>query len=309
MCWKKGHKKPFWCVALWCLLSMTGCAIDDDRDICCGNVWMEYKYYPYGVEELTTYIHSMRHFLFDSEGRFVCEIMGGSDLSHQRFSLSTGDYTMVTLGNADQPLAFDASDHTLQSLEMELTKCTPSGKFLNADQLYWGFCPMHIEEQGEQRFVTYMNNIHCHLYIRVLWHNMPSDVGDYRMELHRVPVGYKLSPDQIYTVDDKVMPVSNGDFQTYVQRTPLKAQELQEEFVTLRYNDDTIPYFQLWFGDKAVTDLIDLGRAFQTWGWRPEATAVQEYRIQMTIYSNGTVEVKPWMGTDVEDWQDGGSFG
>ena len=289
---------------------MTGCAIEDDRDDCCGNVLMEYQYLPYGVDEFTMYIHSLRHFLFDSEGRFVYEITDeDGDLQRQRLSLSEGDYTLLTLGNADQPLAFDASDQTLNTLQMELTQRTSSGEYLNADELYWGLCNMHIAGRGEQHFVTYMNNIHCHLQVRVLWYNMPGDVGDYRMELSQVPVGYKLSPRDTYTVDDKVMPSNNGVLRTYVRTTPLKAQELQDEFVTLRYNDDTIPYFQLWFGEKAVTGLIDLSRAFRTWGWRPEATAVQEYRIQMTIFSDGTVEVKPWMATDVEDWQDGGSFG
>lgn len=300
-----------WTLALATLfgaLSQGGCAIDDDRDICCYNTLMEFSYVPYGIEELTTYIHSFRHFVFDDQGRFVCEILHGKDLRRQRFDLPEGDYTMISLGNAEQQLAFDASDHTLRSLEMELAQRTASGKYLNADELYWGICPMHVVKGNDNRFVTRMNNIHCHLHVKVVWYNMPEEVGDYRLELSGVPVGYSLNPESCYRVDDKILPAINGNLETYVRRTPLKAQELQAEFITMRYTDDTLPVFRLWFGEQAVTEPIDLGRAFETWGWRPQATAVQEYRIQLTIYSNGTVEVRPWIDADVEDWQNGGTF-
>lgn len=299
---------PLVLAALLGALAQTGCAIDDDRDICCNNTLMEFKYIPYGIEELTSYIHSFRHLVFDAEGRFVCEILHDGDLHRQRFDLPEGDYTMISLGNADQELAFDASDHTLRSLEMELVCRSGEGSYMNADELFWGVCPMHIGKGNNNRFVTYMNNIHCHLHIKVMWYNMPNDVGDYRMELSQVPVGYALDPERSYTINDKILPADNGMRATHVQMVPLKAQELQTEFITLRYGDDSIPVFRLWFGERPVTNAIDLSRAFRTWGWRPSATAVQEYRIQLTIYSNGTVEVKPWIDADVEDWQNGGTF-
>lgn len=290
------------------LLSGVGCAIDDDRDVCCGNICMETKYLPYGVEELTTYIHSLRHFVFDQDGVFLCEVPAGRDLQTTRFSLPTGSYTMLTIGNSEQLLNFHAEDHTLNSLEVELTNTTPSGKYRNADELYWGVCSMEVDETKRNTFVTYMNNIHSHLHIKVLWNNMPEDVGDYRMELQQVPIGYTLGPDGYYTVGDKIIPLNNDTLATYVRRTPLKAQELQDEFITVRYTRNHIPVFQLWFGDKAVTQPIDLSRAFNTWGWNPEATAVQEYRIQLTLFADGSVEVRPWIDADVEDWQDGGTF-
>lgn len=305
---RRVHKWVFSAAVLIEAMLSGGCAIDDDRDICCDNALMEFKYLPYGVEELTTYIHSLRHYVFDSGGKFYGEILHDGAAGRLRIDLPEGDYTMLTLGNADQDLVFDASDHTLRTLEMELTHCTSSGQYLNADELYWGVCPMHIAQGTRNHFVTYMNNIHCHLHIKVMWYNMPEDVGEYRMELSEVPVGYSLNPDNCYQVDDKRMPACNGHLATYVQTTPLKSQELQTEFVTMRYTDETIPVFRLWFGDRAVTGSIDLSRAFKTWGWRPEATAVQEYRIQLMIYSNGTVEVRPWIDADVEDWQNGGTF-
>ena len=44
-------------VAGLCLL-LCACSLEDDRDICCGNIRMEIRYVPYGVEELATYIRS-----------------------------------------------------------------------------------------------------------------------------------------------------------------------------------------------------------------------------------------------------------
>ena len=167
---------------------------------------------------------------------------------------------------------------------------------------------MEVDETRRNSFVTYMNNIHSHLHVKVTWNNMPEDVGDYRMELQQVPIGYTLGPDGVYRVGDKIIPRNPDTLATYVRRTPLKAQEMQDEFITVRYTRDRIPVFQLWFGDKAVTSPIDLSRAFNTWGWNPEATAVQDYRIQLTLFANGTVEVRPWIDADVEDWQNGGTF-
>ena len=219
-----------------------------------------------------------------------------------------GDYTLLTLGNAESPLAFEAGDRTLATLEMELAGLTPSGEYLDADELYWGVCRMHVDGSRQQTFTTYMNNIHCHLHVKVMWHNMPEDVGAYRMEIGQVPVGYSLCPDRCHTVGDKLIPAGNGKLATHVERTPLKAQELRGEFVTMRYTAEHIPVFRLWFGDKAVTEPIDLRRAFRTWGWNPDAAAVQEYRIQLTLFADGSVEVRPWIDADVEDWQDGGTF-
>lgn len=308
------HNVVLRCAVLMSLFLLAGCAIEDDRDVCCGNVVMEYSYTPYGVEELSECIHSMRHFLFDGDGRYVSEVGDDGGKLRQRVALSAGEYTMVTVGNMDRPLNFDASDGTLQTLEMELSARSRAAgggvdDYDNSDELYWGICRMSVRGSGNERFVTHMSNIHCHLAVRVIWYNMPEYVGDYRMELDNVSVGYALSPDRTYVVGDKVMPASNGHTGRYVVTVPLRAQELQTEFVTLRYSDDRLPCLRLWFGDTAVTGPIDLGRAFETWGWRADAAAVQEYRIQLTIYSDNTVEVKPWVEADVEDWQDGGSFG
>lgn len=294
---------------LLAVVPLWGCSLDDDRDVCCDNLRMEFRYVPYGIEELPTYIHRMRHFVFDASDRFVCELPSGPDLRLLRFKLPPGEYTMLTVGNLESRMEFRSGDRSLKTLEMELLEFTESGNCRNSDELYWGFCRFRVVRGPAQRFVTYMNNIHCHLHIKVLWHNMPEYVGDYRMELQDIPRGYRLDPSQSRAVSDKVVPAINGRLCTHELEVPLRSQELRAEFVTLRYTSDYIPVFRLWFGDRAVTGPIDLRRAFRTWGWNPDATAVQEYRIQLTLFSDGAVEVRPWIDADVEDWQNGGTFG
>lgn len=86
------------------------------------------------------------------------------------------------------------------------------------------------------------------------------------------------------------------------------SQELYGEFVTLRYTNDHIPVFRLWFGDEAVTGDIDLSRAFREWGWYPSRTHVQKYRILLKLFGDGSVEVSPWVEASIEDWVSGGTF-
>lgn len=110
-------------VAGLCLL-LCACSLEDDRDICCGNIRMEIRYVPYGVEELATYIRSLRHFVFDAGAVSCGDSLRRAD-PDVAFSLPDGDYTLLTLGNAESPLAFEAGDRTLATLEMELAGLTP----------------------------------------------------------------------------------------------------------------------------------------------------------------------------------------
>ncbi len=124
----------------------------------------------------------------------------------------------------------------------------------------------------------------------------------------RFPWGYSLCPDRCHTVGDKLIPAGNGKLATHVERTPLKAQELRGEFVTMRYTAEHIPVFRLWFGDKAVTEPIDLRRAFRTWGLESRRCGRPGIPHPAHAFADGSVEVRPWIAADVEDWQDGGTF-
>lgn len=150
MGWREVHRIVFRLLAAALLLSSAGCSIDDDRDVCCGNVVVEYRYLPYGVDELPTYITSMRHFVFDGDGRYVCEVGDGSNSRRQRFTLPDGDYTMVTLGNAGGSLKFDPEEQTLGTLEAELATQTRAGLYANCERTLLGSVPDARVGRGER---------------------------------------------------------------------------------------------------------------------------------------------------------------
>ncbi len=200
-------------IAVLCLL-LCSCSLDDYRDECCERgPAMRYSYCPYGQEAFAEYISTLRHYLFDEAGNYLGELPPGADLQYQPLSLDAGSYTMVTVGNA--------SDHTLcecapqQGLEASesLTEAAlrrPGGYSLQRRPgLYWGVKSFTVDGEGgvlglptkgtrgaPEEMTTYMNNIHCHLEIKVVWDNMPEYIGDYEMELENVHAGYSLCPER-----------------------------------------------------------------------------------------------------------------
>lgn len=300
--------------ALW--IAPAACDLEDDRDICCEGLVMEYTYLPYGEEAFPQYIQSLRHYLFDEQGGYLGEVPPGRNIMRQPLSLEAGSYTMVSVGNvSEQTLCTCAPQQGLESFELEVQQHFEQQEeaLCNGDQLYWGVKEFAVDEtpgrQARQRMVTQMNNIHCHLEVKVVWNNMPEHIGDYLMELCGVPADYSLCPDRCMQVGKFVVPAHAGELRTHKLRVPLKSQELHAEFVTLRYTDEQIPVLKLWFGNKKVITDIDLARAFNQWGWKPDRLHVQKYRIQIRIFGNGTVEVTPWIDASVDDWEDGGTFG
>lgn len=308
-------------------LALAGCSLDDERDACCEGAIMTYSYRPYEVEAFGDYIHSLRHYLFDAAGTYLGEIPPGQELTRQPLRLDAGSYTMVTLGNAsEQTVCGFAPDEGLENFKLAVRQRFEQQQDIlcNGDQLYWGVKEFTVESgpggsireghgnaaraSGTGRLVTYMNNIHCHLEVKVVWHNVPQDFGEYVMELKEVPAGYSLCPEHCSTVEGFIIPRSEGEPRKHRLRVPMLSQELYGEFVTLRYTNDHIPVFRLWFGDEAVTGDIDLSRAFREWGWYPSRTHVQKYRILLKLFGDGSVEVSPWVEASIEDWVSGGTF-
>lgn len=295
-----------------CLLLLGSCSLDDTRDECCGNLIMEYSYKPYDMEAFDTYIHNLRHFLFDASGGYLGEVPSGKMLTRQSLNLDAGDYTMVTVGNmTEKTLCGCAPEGGLDNFRLLVGQQFEGNPdlYANSDDLYWGVKEFSVDELKRNNYMTYMSNIHCKLEIRVFWNNIPQYIGDYMMELKELPVACSLSPKRSYVINGFSMPDTIGELGSYRLRVPLRSQELYGQFVTLRYWDDLMPVFRLWFGDKAITQEIDLTRAFRAWGWFPGCTHVQEYRIQIQLFSNGTVEVSPWSDMSIEDWVNGGTFG
>ncbi len=283
--------------------------------MCCPDICaMTYTYRPYGTEAFTDYIGSLRHLLIGADGRFISELPPGDNLQYQILELPEGVYTMITIGNYGQSTSLNhetapnVSDLTLNCVADE------------ADELYWGVSRFAIDNTGRgtsldgrdsssprTTLVTHMNNIHCHLTLHVEWYNMPPYIGTYDMELSGVPTGYSLHPDNATTADGFLVPVHNSTA-GHSKRVPLEGLALDATFTTLRYTDEAIPTLRLSFSGTQVGPDIDLGRAFLTWGWHPYEIHLQNNKVNIVIYGNGTAELSPMIEGEVSDWIDGGTF-
>ena len=313
-------------VSLSFTVILSGCTLNDDRDLCCyDTLTMHYTYRPQGAEAFCENIFSLRHFLFDADGIFIRELPPGEDMQYQPLGLGAGTYTMITVGNMS-----DISTHehgTEQSLVQFLLRHTALNRnnqsaFTNTDELFWGTKRFTIGSDGKgtelsdsrigyasNRLVTEMSNIHCHLNVTVEWTNRLPHVGTYEMELSGVHTRYSLDPrNATQTADGFDIPAGDNP-QAYRLDVPLRQLELRAEFVTLRYTDTTIPTLSIRFGDESIIPDIDLGKAFRTWGWRPSATHVQEYNILLRVINENRVDVLPMVEGSVVDWGNGGSFG
>lgn len=322
------------------MILLTGCSLDDPRDACCNlSNGMRYVYRPHFIDEFSQHISSMRHLLYDSEGNFIREMEPGSDIQYHTLAIPAGRYMMVNLGNqSDRSELIQSDDGHVSQLTLEST-ALHDGKWLpsslsslrigssdsgialsNTDELFWGVSEFEIDSQGyisdlgfRRRYddygwpVTEMNNIHCHLRVKVEWFNMPPGYGDYELELSGVPSRYSLDPTLSADADRYVVPVSNRT-SSHRLTIPLLGFELDADFVTLRYTDSDIPTLRIYYKGEQISPDIDLQRAFTAWGWWPSAVHVQEYAISVTLYSNGKADVTPLIEGIVNDWIDGGSF-
>lgn len=307
-----------------CLLN--SCSLSDDRDLCCpGSTVMLYRYLPYGRDQFREYIHTLDHYLYDQSGHFVGKVEPGADLQRQPLYLDEGIYTMITVGNAsDFTLLQHSGEEKLDNFFLSTAirnKSVPDAIY-NGDELYWGIKRFIVDNKGftkslekndedaPTQIVTFMNNIHCHLQIRVEWTNMPPYIGEYELKLEGIATRYSMNPDNALTTGNREFIVPSGDHHTsHTLSVPLKSRELYGEFITLRYTDDNIPVLHIRFGEEEITPPIDLSRAFRSWGWKPSNTHVQDYRIRLVIRGNGSVDVSPDISATVEDWVNGGIFG
>ena len=367
-------------IVLWPVLAVlfAGCSLDDDRDLCCpGKLTMHYTYRPSGYEEFGFNIFTLRHFLFDSEGKLIGELPPGDNLQLQPLDLEAGIYTMVTLGNLSERTALGHGDdrvlsqftlsHVGSYLDYFLTDSglgdySPEEEYIswtrnatrddmlraNSDELFWGVKQFAVNADGrgmdysrqrlkrdaeaaaepeaapsahdddeytesfgrlQNRLVTPMNNIHCHLRVMVEWANVPDHIGDYEMELSGVPASYSLHPENASQTAGGFLVPSRGESAVHRLVVPMEQRELIGEFTTLRYDDDMIPTLRIYFGGEPVTPDIDLTKAFRTWGWIPSEIHVQEFGIRLIIYGDGSVRLSPVFEASVEDWVDGGTFG
>lgn len=315
---------------------LIGCETVDERELCCEEVELLYRYVRKAStgDEYKTFVSSMRHFLYDSQGRFIREVP--SNPRHpQRLKmrdLPVGRYTMLTISNATAEhttLNNIGEGTTLGEALLEVT--TNKGKeapyYENGDELFYNTRSFECVSNEKHTYYCDLSNVHCHLHVKVRWkEGRPKYLdGAYQLRQSLVANRYRLSrtPLQINIKESPGAPHGVSTYQQVVHSFPegyhyapihassetLFNMELHFYFVTLRYTNAQYPQIQLFRGGQAVSSEVDLQRAFEAWGWVPDEDAEQIYRIEMVVGADGSVELYPWSDLDVLDWVDGGTFG
>lgn len=301
--------------------TFASCDIEDERDLCCDRIVMEYRYLQEGEDAFAENIRSLRHFLFDAEGRFLQEVPPGNDLRIQLLEpLEIGDYTMVTVGNASAltTLTAPVKGDILDDFRLQVSQASTG----NADKLYYGIRRFTlVKESGhrEQRFVTSLSNVHCKLRVTVKWQNLPPVLTNdpiYQLALTDCAGNYLLDGEAGYSLGEKHFPYSPNWSRKYALGCSLQGLQLIENFVSLRYTNDRLPILHILCREPGtegeytkITPPLDLKKAFAAWGYSPLAVERQEYKIIVTIYLDGHVGVKVEADAGVADWVEGGSFG
>lgn len=297
---------------------LNACDLEDERDLCCGQAVMEYRYQSEGYDKFGEEIEYLRHFLFDGEGQFMEEIPAAPGLCRQELTrLDDGDYTMVTVGNAEEasdlkkPLAGSYLDDFLLNVTADET--------VNTDPLFYGICPFkRNHKEGKQHFVTELSNVHCRLKVTVKWQNLPPVLTKekiYRIDMENCAQGYELNAKRGYQLTHKTFPYSTGWEHHYRRACGLENLQLHAEFISLRYTNEQLPTLTVRCRNEkngefeAITPALDLKKAFTAWGYKPSTVEKQNYKIIITVYLDSHVGMKLEVDTGVMDWIDGGAFG
>ncbi len=319
-------------VTLTLSLLLSGCSTDDDRDICCEELRIDFRYSRGAKDIFPEHIHSLRHLLFDDAGRFVREIPAvPGNLQRLRISrMEAGHYTLVTLGNVSETTRLSSlisGVSTLEELELHTQHPRSDGSENDADPLYWGMLSFTVERNKVHRYLCDMSNIHCRLVVTVRWRDtQPSGTDPFTLQIREVPGRYALSDVRSsyeYVAGDRQTPVSSAERVVhrfpfvYEDRTllihrkdaPRLAGRVRTELRTLRYTDHRIPLLQVYRNGTPIMKEIDLAKPFALWGWKVNSNIEQVYEIEVELHDDGTVVVRPAAQTNVLDWVDGGSVG
>ncbi|MDI9604882.1 MAG: FimB/Mfa2 family fimbrial subunit [Bacteroidota bacterium] len=317
-------------IALVVLSLLTACNIDDDRDICCEGICIDFRYSKGGGDLFPQFISSMRHFVFDESGilRYTIE---GDKTNLQRLSfpsLPVGSYSLITLGNlgAATDLGNPRTGVTRKSeFLLKLNAPRADGYMANGDKLYWGVLDFVSEHNKQHRYLCDMSNIHCRLTVTVRWRDT-QPVGDtpFTLQLREVPGQYALDNADAYAIlvsgensstvstDTRVVhrfPFVNEETSTLLDHrveAPRLAGRVRAQFFTLRYTDDRIPLLRVYRDNAPVMKEIDLSKVFRSWKWEVSDNIEQDYEIEIEILDDGTVIVSSG-GAHVLDWIDGGT--
>ena len=315
------------------ILLLSACSTDDYYDICCDDLCIDFRYSRGAKDVFPEYIKNMRHFLFSAEGRFLKEIEADkSHLQHLHIEhIEEGSYKIVTLGNSSAVSHLSAlvpKQTNLDDFLLTISNQRSDDKQNDSDPLYWGVCSFLYKRNTTQRYLCDMSNIHCLLTVSVVWKDTQPQADDFIMQIRGVSGTYNLSPEHssvqyvlgdnlqsIPTIDRVVhrFPYVYEDISRLVvhrKEVPRLAGRVKATIRSLRYTDTSVPYFQLlnMDGTPAMRE-IHLLKPFKEWGWKISDNIEQNYEIEIALYDDGKIVVRPGGEANILDWIDGGIVG
>lgn len=316
------------------LLLLTSCVGERGLELC-RLVQIKYRYVRTSVDEYAQHIGSERRYLFDAEGTFIEEIPVDPD-NRQVVTLRDipeGEYQILALGN------FTDTYTSLTSLQRGVTKLADvqlalmrqlpnhEGAFASSEELFWSLRTIQCRLLEPQSYICDMANIHCHLYLQVVWEGQPPREGSetFTLRLSGVATDYEMQVDSARSLQIAgVAPTPRLSSPSYVlhdfprfgyppgvvdAETSLRGEALFFSICTFRLTDEAMPTVNVIHDGKALFNTpISLAQVFHQWHWIADIDPEQVYSLKLRIRLDGTVDVLHGIAT-ISDWADGGTFG
>ena len=308
---------------------VSSCQMMDERDLCCYNVQLNYRYYRSGKNELGTRVQTMKHFLFNSDS-ILQEVydVSGDAVKKLEVIIPSGDYTMVSFANIGTPSFFNnfvVGQSKMSEFELYIDNLNSEGYQDNSERLFFAYRNFSVAKSGIKYYIVDCTHAHNILTINVKWKNQQPPTSDrYRMELTNVHGNYQFLAEKYVIIGslkagESGLPESTTDRVVHVIPEPMgKTVEhrvdgrfkpngnLEGSFITYRYTNQRIPVFHLYGDDgNLLMKEIDLSTFFQQQGWELTMNIEQEFDLTMTI-DGDKVYVS---STNIADWEDGGTIG
>lgn len=180
----------------------TGCRPFFDEMCECSGTTLVYRYIRASEDEYSTEVQQMRHFLFNSQGVFMKELLQNEVFPQElRISgLAPGTYTVVTVGNStsEGTILSDlkAEESRMSDFILRLKTRYNEQAYSGAEQLFWNTKSFEVKATEKRHYICDLANIHCHLMYEVTWQSAPPEAGKYRIELTGLTEQYSLDPAQ-----------------------------------------------------------------------------------------------------------------
>lgn len=310
------------------ILFLVACTMQDDRDICCYNIRLDYRYCQNGnMNALKSNISRLRHFLFDADSVLVevAETEGNACNKFERI-LPAGDYTIVSFANLNGISRLDSFEigyTKMDEMRLYVDNDDAAGYQSECERLFYTYRDFTVYRSGTARYIVDMSHAYNELTVNVKWKGgeVPPN-KHYVMELTDVPGDYAFSvsnhictktsqnsgdlPQSTHNEIVYTIPGQCGRFVKYRKEARFRPNgNLQGIFVSYRYTNRNIPSFCLYGDDGPLMKQINLSKLFYAMGWELDRNVAQVFDITLTI-DGDKVYATP---TVVNDWEDGGVIG